>query len=173
MGIVIDPLVPADAPELSRSHSDVDNARYQLWASPLSVEEALTFVGDQDPASAFTPGSAEQLAVRVADRRDLVGDLYVQRRATEPHRIELGLTLVPGQHGRGLATAALGAVLAATVADPLIDIEEAVAITDVDNIRSRRLCERAGFVEVEVLTGTGRRRDGSVVDEVMLRFASA
>jgi hypothetical protein len=56
------------------------------------------------------------------------------------------------------------------VLDPAVEIEEAVALVDVDNTRSRLLFERTGFEPVEIRVGSSERRDGTVADEVVLRF---
>ncbi|MGH2684149.1 MAG: GNAT family N-acetyltransferase [Actinomycetota bacterium] len=150
---MVDRLRPADAPALSRSHSDPDNARYQGWQSPLSQEEALAFIEEQQGEDAV------QFAIREELGGTLAGDLYVNRHG---QTVEIGITLVPGFHGRGLATAAVQAVV-----DDVLrreGVERVAAIIDVPNVRSRALFERLGFRLVE-------ERDGEV--EVELRRSPA
>ena len=134
-GVFVDRLVPGDAPALSRSHSDPDNARFQGWQSPLSEEEALAFIAEHATATAE---EGVQLAIRERPGGELAGDLYLHRAGDV---IEVGITLVPGFGGRGLATATIVAVAAAV--GPLR------AWVHDDNVRSRALFERLGFRLVE------------------------
>lgn len=141
-GVVIEPLVADDAPALAESHSDTDNARHQGWKSPLSEAEALAFIGEQPTVESLAPGLAVQLAIREAEGGPLAGDLYLFRSEAAPETLEVGITLAPGFHHRGLATAAIRAVVdAARVAG----IGRVMATVDVGNVRSRALFERLGF----------------------------
>src|SRR4051812_45655172 len=105
-GVVIDRLTAADAPELARSHSDSDNARFQGWRSPLS-QEASRFIDGQAEVEPLVPGAAVQLAIRESDVGPLAGDIYIDRTLATPWSVEVGITLVPGLRGRGIATAAI------------------------------------------------------------------
>lgn len=135
-GVVIDRLRPDDAADLSRSHSDPDNARYQGWQSPLSEAEALEFIEEQ------SGDDAVQFAIRETRGGPLAGDLYVHR---EDAAADLGITLVPGFHRRGLATATIRTVVDALARD---GVTRVVAWADIGNTRSRALFERAGFTVV-------------------------
>jgi RimJ/RimL family protein N-acetyltransferase len=159
VGVVIDRLVPADAPALAASHSDHDNARYQDWPTPLSEADALAFIETVD----------EQLAIRETAGGPLAGDLYVARPDDKPGVVEVGITLVPGFHGRGVATAAVRALLDVLLADA--EVQRVEAVLDVDNDRSRALFERLGFQLEARLEGTGERRDGSRADELVYALA--
>jgi len=149
-GVVIDRLTPTDAPALSRSHSDPENARYQGWKCPLSEAEALAFIGEQSGEDAV------QFAIREEAGGPFAGDLYLNRDGSS---LEVGLTLVPGFHGRGVATAAVRSVI--DTARTLDGVERLVAHIDVPNVRSRALFERVGFRPVH-------ERDGLI--EVELRL---
>ncbi len=167
-GVLIDRLVPEDASALSHSHSDHGNAEYQGWQSPLSPADARRFIESERGSEPLAPGAAVQLAIRETSGGPLVGDLYLDRPEGTPQSVEVGITLVPGFHGRGLATAAIGAVLDA-VFDPRLEggpVRRVVAVLDVDNVRSRALFERVGFRLEARLPGSGRRRDGARADEL-------
>ncbi|HVK23717.1 MAG TPA: GNAT family N-acetyltransferase [Actinokineospora sp.] len=166
MGVVIDQLVLADADALSVSHSDPDNARFQSWPYPLSPADALDFIGSTGEPT-FEVGTGLQLAIREHLGGPLAGDLYVLRQDSDV--VELGITLVPGRHGRGLATAAVTAMADALLATP--PITRVDAICDVDNTRSAALFERAGFRLRERTTASWTRRDGTLTDE--LHFTKA
>jgi RimJ/RimL family protein N-acetyltransferase len=116
---------------LARSHSDPDNARFQGWQSPLSEDEALAFIAEH---AAATPAEGVQLAIRERQGGELAGDLYLH---AADGALEVGITLVPGFGGRGLATATIAAVGSAV--GPLR------AWAHEDNVRSRALFERLGF----------------------------
>ncbi|WP_436496001.1 GNAT family N-acetyltransferase [Actinokineospora sp. HUAS TT18] len=159
-GVVIDRLVPADAEALSVSHSDPDNARFQSWPYPLSPADALTFI-ESTGEPTFEVDTAFQIAIREHVGGPLVGDLYVSRQHADA--VELGVTLVPGHHGRGLATKAVNTVTDALLTTlPITRVE---ARCDVDNVRSAALFERAGFRFVERTIASWTRRDGKVIDE--------
>jgi [ribosomal protein S5]-alanine N-acetyltransferase len=172
-GVLIDRLVPGDAPALSRSHSDPDNARYQGWRSPLSQADALRFIEAQPAVDALAPGTGVQLALRETVDGPLVGDLYVHRPGATPGEVEVGITLVPGFHGRGLATAAVTALVHAlrtqSIAPP--PVRRVVAIVDVENQPSRVLFERLGFRVERRIEASDRRRDGTMADEVVFGLA--
>ena len=167
-GVLIDRLVPGDAPALSRSHSDPNNARYQGWRSPLPQADALRFIEAQPAVDALSPGTAVQLALREAVDGPLVGDLYVHRPVATPGEVEVGITLVPGFHGRGLATAAVTALVDALRAEGVAPppVRRVVAIVDVENQPSRALFERLGFRVERRIEAGDRRRDGTMADEV-------
>ena len=166
-GVVIDRLVPTDAPALARSHSDPDNARYQGWRTPLSPAEARELIDEVRHAEPSTPGVGVQLAIRETAGGPLAGDLYLAR-TEQPDTVEIGITLVPGFHGRGLATAAVATVLDLLFAQdpPGGPVSRVVAILDVDNERSRSLFERVGFRLQARHAGSGQRRDGTPADEL-------
>lgn len=168
-GVLIDRLVPDDATTLARSHSDPANARYQGWQSPLSEAEARRFIEAQTDSEPVVPGSGVQLAIRETAGGPLVGDLYVARSESTPGSVEVGITLVPGFHGRGLATSAIAAVLDDMFerAVPSGPVSRVVAVLDAGNIRSRALFERLGFRLEAHHRGSGRRRNGTLADELV------
>lgn len=162
-GVVIDHLEASDAAALAVSHSDPDNARFQGWASPLSVSEAVAFIDAQAADWPVRSGGGVQLALRAEPGGDLVGDLYLASPADEPGDVDVGITLVPGCHGRGFATAAIELVATTYLASPG---RRLVAFVDEANDRSRRLFERCGFELVDRAVEASRRRDGTIGDEL-------
>lgn len=142
-GVVVDRLVPGDAAALARSHSDPDNARHQGWKTPLSEQEAARFIADQLEIEPLAPGTGLQLAIRERTGEPLAGDLYLARGGDPADTVEVGITLVPGFGGRGLATAAIAATVGA--AARVAGIERVVAWVHHENARSRALFERLGF----------------------------
>jgi RimJ/RimL family protein N-acetyltransferase len=167
--MLIDRLVQADACVLSASHSDPDNARHQAWQSPLSEADAQRFIEAEISTEPLALGTGVQLAIRETAGGPLVGDLYLDRSEATPSSVEIGITLAPGFHGRGLATAAITAVLDAVLGGdvPSRPVHRVVAVLDVGNLRSRALFERLGFHLEATHVRTGHRRDGTLADEVV------
>lgn len=166
-GVLIDRLRADDAPALAASHSDADNARYQVWRSPLSEAEAGELIAEMAGIDVLAiRGDGVQLAIREEPGGPLVGDLYLVRSVAEAHVAELGITLVPGAHGRGLASAAVQAVLAALLGDRRVGVSRLDGILDIDNERSQALFERLGFLPLARLEGASLRRDGTTADEL-------
>jgi RimJ/RimL family protein N-acetyltransferase len=164
-GVVIDRLVPGDAAALSVSHSHEGNARYQGWTSPLSPAEAAAFI-DEMAEVALLSADGVQLALREERGGDLVGDVYLVRSSIEPAVVEVGITLVPDAHGRGLATAAIQALLAALFSERRHGVQRVDAHLDEANERSGALFERLGFLPLARREGASQRRDGMVADEL-------
>src|SRR4051812_7471099 len=159
-GVFIDRLYPSDAEALARSHSDPDNARYQGWKTPLSVGEAAEFIEEMTAEPVALPGSGVQLAIRDRSGGPLAGDVYIARPIDEPETVELGITLVPGFHRRGLAPRTIARASAAALG--LDGVEQLVASIDDENMASRALFERAGFLLILREPGSFTRRDGSI-----------
>ena len=167
--IVIDRLVPADALALARSHSDVDNARYQDWAYPLSEIEARGFILEVAQTEPFEPADQVQLAIRDRAGGLLVGDLYLYRSELEPWAVEVGITLVPGAGGQGRARRAITAAVDAcfTVDDDHGPVHRVIGRLDAENDRSRRLFEDLGFRREAHHCRSLRRRGGRFPDELV------
>src|SRR5690349_22386843 len=68
--------------------------------------------------------------------------------------VELGYTLARAYWGRGLATEAAAACLAAGLAQ--LPVTRIVALVDEENERSARVAERIGMTRVESITAHGR-----------------
>jgi RimJ/RimL family protein N-acetyltransferase len=115
------------------------------------------------------PHERSGLAIRQTWAGPLVGDLYLDRPESTLSAVEVGITLGPGFQRRGLATAVITAVVNALFGQgpPPPSVRRVLAIVDVENRRSRALFERLGFRVEARHVASGRRRDGSVADEVM------
>uniref|UniRef100_A0A0E0GRF5 N-acetyltransferase domain-containing protein n=1 Tax=Oryza nivara TaxID=4536 RepID=A0A0E0GRF5_ORYNI len=89
-----------------------------------------------------------------------VGQVSVWPYADEGgHRANLGYALSHGLWGRGIATAAITMRLE--------------AVTDVENVRSQRVLEKAGFRKEGVLRRYIVRRSGEVMDAVIYSFLAS
>ncbi|AQK63924.1 Acyl-CoA N-acyltransferase (NAT) superfamily protein [Zea mays] len=103
-----------------------------------------------------------------------VGQVSVWPYADEGgRRANLGYALAHDQWGRGIAAAAVRMVVG-TVFDDLPGLERLEAVTDVANVRSQRVLEKAGFHREGVLRRyiAGRRGSGAR-DAVIYSFLSS
>jgi Acetyltransferase (GNAT) domain len=136
------------APGLRRTNSPKTSPRSKMFTemiSPISDElramkaPRVTMCNFETQISTdpLTPGTGVQLAIREAAGGPLVGDLYLDSKAN-PSTVEVGITLAPGCHGCGLATAAITAVLDAVFGDVARGrpADRLIAVVDVDNLRS-------------------------------------
>lgn len=103
-------LYPRDAEEFYRYRSHPDVLRYQSWA-PESTDDARRFIADLESVDFDIPDRWFQLAVRLRETGNLVGDLGVRSPAGRPRQSEVGFTIVPSQQRQGFGTEALTALL--------------------------------------------------------------
>lgn len=80
--------------------------------------------------------------IRRADGR-IVGDLGTHGPPDSNGCVEIGYTLAPSARGKGIGTAAVGALVGRLATVP--GIRQVTAITGAHNTASRRLLERQGF----------------------------
>jgi len=121
-------------------------ARYQGW-SPMSEEQALDFLLEMQSAPAFVAGEWFQLGIAAAEDDALLGDIGVCVHA-EGHA-EIGFTLAQAAQGRGLATEAVGLLMALLF--EWAEVQRIVGITDARNTASVRLLQRLGMVHTQTL----------------------
>jgi RimJ/RimL family protein N-acetyltransferase len=103
-------LRPGDAEALAGYRGLPEVARFQSWES-FGPADAARLIADQEAVAPDTPGTWLQLAVTSAGSGEVIGDCGIRFRADDPRQVELGITLAPAHHGRGLAAEAVGAVL--------------------------------------------------------------
>jgi GNAT superfamily N-acetyltransferase len=95
------------------------------------------------------------LVVRREDRR-IVGDLGTHGPPDSEGSVEIGYFLAPSMRGKGIAAAAVAALVGCLAAIP--EIREVIAVTGAENMASRRLLERQGFHLTGPLPGTAEVR---------------
>jgi RimJ/RimL family protein N-acetyltransferase len=86
--------------------SDSEVCRYQSF-EPGSLGDIEAFIGRLQTDEFDVPGSWFQLAIRLEDSGQLIGDFGVHFCADEPRQAEIGFTLSPHYQGRGYATEAV------------------------------------------------------------------
>jgi RimJ/RimL family protein N-acetyltransferase len=130
-----------DVPAFAAYRSDPDVARYQGWDTSYTEADGERLVADQQGVEFGEPGPWVQLAAVDRVTGELCGDCAV--RVEEPRTAEVGVTFAPARQGSGLATEALGAVIARLFEQH--DIHRVYAEADDRNTAVHRLLERLGF----------------------------
>jgi RimJ/RimL family protein N-acetyltransferase len=118
-------------------------ARFQTWDVTYSAEDADRLLVAQAGCDFPAAGQWVQYGIVDAETGCLDGDIAVHALGDQPDSYELGVTLAPHAHGRGLATAALASVAAHLFTEH--DAHRVIATSDQRNAAVRRTLERVGF----------------------------
>jgi RimJ/RimL family protein N-acetyltransferase len=141
--LVLRPLHADDLPAFVAYRSDPEVARYQSWDPAYGMADAEALLAAQAEVPFGTPGAWVQVAALDRASGELVGDCAVRVLADQPATAEVGVTLAPARQGSGLATEALGAIVATLFGDHRL--HRVFAHADDRNTAVQRLLERLGF----------------------------
>ncbi len=139
--ILLRRLVPSDLANFQDYRHDEEVGQYQGW-SPQSDTEAAIALEKYGAAKFFQPGVWFQIGIADRETDALIGDIGVCLSAKEPEA-EFGFTLRRQSQGSGLASEAIGALMAFLFAET--DIRRIVGITDARNIAAMKLLEKLGM----------------------------
>lgn len=125
---------------------DPEVGLYQGW-SPLSDEEASTFICEMRDAELFAVGEWFQLGIADKHTDLLIGDVgvFISEDGMES---QIGYTLSRPSQGVGLATEAVKETVLFIFENTRVS--RIIGITDVLNQASIRLLERIGMKEIEI-----------------------
>jgi RimJ/RimL family protein N-acetyltransferase len=139
--LLIAPMIERDAAAFAAYRSEPEVARFQSWAAPYPLAEALEVLAG-NPRGWPAAGGWAQLGVYEAGA--LRGDVAVHAIGDPiaPDTVELGITLSPDAQGRGIATEALRAVVDACFA---AGAHRVYAVCDARNEPVARLLQRLGL----------------------------
>jgi len=135
-------LRPDDAAAICAYRSLPHVARFQSWTT-FTPDDAAQLIAEQDRTAPNTPGTWLQLALTTLDEGTIVGDCGIRFLAEDERQVELGITLSPAYHGRGLAAEAVASVLRYVFES--LDQHRARAVTDAENRPAANLFRRLGF----------------------------
>jgi RimJ/RimL family protein N-acetyltransferase len=153
MDLALRPVLPGDLPALFRQHNDPESMHAAAFVSPKSA--------DRDLFEAHWHRIREEYVVRtVLLDGDVAGSAAVYG---EPGELEVTYWIDRAHWGRGVATAALRALLAEVTERPLH------ARAAADNKGSIRVLEKCGFVVTGHDRGFAHAR-GEEIGEVVLRL---
>ncbi len=130
----------SDAAALAEYRSDPLVARYQSWASPMSLEQASEMMQELAVDDPKEPGWF-QYAIEIKNDGQLAGDIGVGLHDNRM-QAELGFTLARRHQRQGYATEAVRAMLGMLFAGGLHRVS---AECDARNDASARLLHRVGF----------------------------
>ncbi len=137
------------------------------WASGYRRDDAVRFTAQSEQD--WESGVAYQYAITIDD--GVIGSCGLMRRIG-PGGLEIGYWLHPAYTGRGLATAAVAALVGQAFALP--DIDRLEIVHDQANTASGRVPRRLGFTEIERRTrAQGPVAPGEVGIEVVWRLLRA
>lgn len=122
--------------------SDPEVARFQSWQDH-TLEQAERFVAEMAAADPGVPGQPFQFAVARLTDDALVGDCMLAIGAGVRPSAEIGYTVAPASHGRGVATEAARALVG--YAFDRQGVRAVRAVTAIRNTASIRVAERLGM----------------------------
>lgn len=124
-------------------------------SAPVSEPDARVWIATR--RAHIESGTALELAI--ADGTTIVGSIALWEVRRNHQTAMVSYWLAPGGRGRGLATRALR-LLAGWAFDEL-DLKRLALDVEVDNVASRRVAERCGFVREGRMRSAFRQPDGS------------
>ena len=126
-----------------RNHPDV--ARYQDWSVPFTVETAERMIAEQSALDGPTGDEWVQLAIELREGAPIgtaIGDVAVGIHDSN-RQASIGYSITPAHQGRGYATEAVTAVIAALFGDA--GVHRITASIDPQNVASRHVLDKLGF----------------------------
>jgi ribosomal-protein-alanine N-acetyltransferase len=134
-------LTPHDAAAIHAIRSDPRVMAHVCRPRSTGLEDAEALIRRTQEDRAANTGISWGMVPHGGDA--VIGTIGLYRLKPEHHCAEVGYVLSPDHWGKGLMSEALEAVAAA--AFERLRFHRLEAITDPDNVRSRRLLERHGF----------------------------
>jgi RimJ/RimL family protein N-acetyltransferase len=134
--------VPDDAQAICGYRSLPEVARFQSWTA-FTPADAARLIAEQGQVVPNTPGTWLQLVLTSLENGTIIGDCGIHFLAADVHQVELGITLSPESHGRGLAAEAITSVLRYVF--ETLGKHRARAVTDAENHAAAGLFRRLGF----------------------------
>jgi RimJ/RimL family protein N-acetyltransferase len=144
-GFILRRLSTADLADFQAYRRDEELGRYQGWL-PTSDEDARAFLAEMSAAPFPNFGHWFQFGIAEPDQQRLIGDVgvFLDRDGTFA---EIGFTLARSAQGRGVATAAVRAVI--ELVFECSAAQRVIGVTDARNLSSMRLMERVGMRRTE------------------------
>jgi len=141
--VLLRPWRDADADGIVAAVADPEIPRWTRVPESYARRDALAFLTSQEPMRL----RGEHLGLALVageDPETVLGSLSLLRPHWQDGRIEIGWWVAAPARGRGLATA--GARLLSRWALEVLGVARVDCFVDAENVPSRRVAERAGFV---------------------------
>lgn len=156
-------LVPLDESHVAALQpvlEDGDTVRFTRIAEPVSPDAARALVERGEKGRA--EGTLDGFAI-LDDSGEFLGVAAVPSIDRKALTAELGYLIAPTARGRGVATEALRLLTEWAFAEGMLRLE---LLISVDNVASKKVAERCGYVREGVLRSTylkeGRREDTEI-----------
>lgn len=153
---------PNDVDALLAVFGDERTMRYWGGEPITDLDDARAYLASID--TGFARRRLFQWAITVATDDRLIGTVTLYQWDRANRRAEIGFILAPEHWGRGIASEAVGTVLA--FGFDAMELHRVEADVDPENDRSRRLVERFGFRDEGLLRDRWRLR-GRWADSVI------
>ena len=165
---------------LRAATADDADAMYRIMADPLamryfgrapmtSLDQAVQRIRDTEKA--FEEREAVRWAITLRGQSQLIGTCGFWRLMKDHHRAEIGYELAPEYWGRGLMPEAVGAAL--NFGFTTLGLHSVEAHIHPDNIGSRRVLEKLGFVQEGYFRENFREPDGRFTDSAVFSLLRA
>ncbi len=158
--VLLRPWKPDDADAVFAACQDPLIARSVPIPQPYKREHAVGFI--EDSRRMTEAGAAVHMAIADARTRAMLG--AISRHPIHDRTATFGYWLAPEARGQGVATRALRLITDMTLATT--DVTRLQLYTNLDNDRSGRVAERAGFEREGIRPAFDLDRDGSPMDVV-------
>jgi ribosomal-protein-alanine N-acetyltransferase len=152
-----------DAPDIFRIMADPLAMRYFGRVPMTDLSEAVQRAKSCE--AAFQECTGIRWALALKEQAGYIGSCGYWRIVNEHHRAEIGYELAPECWGRGLMPEALAAIL--HFGFSLMGLHSVEANIHPDNIGSRRVLEKLGFVQEGYFRENFREADGSFSDSAI------
>ena len=168
--VVLRPWAEQDVDEVFRACQDSEIQRYTNIPVPYLRQHAEFFVGPFQRKN-WADRSGAGFAVTDGDGEQLLGACGLVGVDLEARRSGVGYWVAPWGRGRGVATGALALLSAWATAE--VGLRELYAEVEEANAASRRVAERAGFVQDDGEQRWEEHRGASRLFHVLVRRAGA
>ncbi len=155
------PWQPYHATEVHTICQDPDIQRWTRVPVPYGEDDARGFVGELSPRG-WAEGTAASFAVLDITTAAVLASVGLVRIDPVDSVAEVGLWVAPSARGRGVGSAAAGALC--RWAFGALGLRRLEWLADVDNAASIACARRTGFREDAVLRDRMTRRDGTQAD---------
>ncbi|MBL1220357.1 GNAT family N-acetyltransferase [Chryseobacterium sp. L7] len=137
---------------------DAEVTTYLPYRSPQQYAEMFDIALDD-----YAKGPFGRFGIFHPETDDFIGMCLARNFADIPNQIEIGYTLSKKYWGKGIATKVSRALVNYCFSNT--DGNEVVAVTDLDNLGSQKVLEKAGFKRLENL----KRADGEMAYYIIKR----
>lgn len=157
--ITLRPPLPGDVDAITAAVQDPDIPAFTMVPTPYTADDAVAYV--ERAATSWRDGTAASFVIVDRGTGELLGSISVQHPDEDAGHAEVGYWVLASARGRGVASRALG--LIAGWALDTVGLRRLEALVFVENERSHRVADRAGFQPGGVARARiehhGRRRD--------------